>query len=54
LLDAVAGRLQVVAYEHGEVASPKASVVQRLCAVADLAPVAALAGSPEPHPLPAP
>jgi SAM-dependent methyltransferase len=54
LLAAVAGRLQVVAYEHGEVASPRAAVVQRLCAVADLGPVTALAGSPEPHPLPAP
>jgi len=54
LLEAVAGRLQVVAYEHGEVASPRAAVVQRLCAVADLAPVAELDGSPEPHPLPAP
>lgn len=54
LLQAVAGRLQVVAYEHGEVASPRAAVVQRLCAVADLAPAPALDGSPEPHPLPAP
>ncbi|MGO4129033.1 class I SAM-dependent methyltransferase [Inquilinus sp. YAF38] len=54
LLEAVAGRLQVVAYEHGEVASPRAAVVQRLCAVADRTPVPALAGSPEPHPLPAP
>nr|WP_238578624.1 class I SAM-dependent methyltransferase [Inquilinus limosus] len=54
LLQAVAGRLQVVAYEHGEVASPRAAVVQRLCAVADLAPVQDLDGSPEPHPVPAP
>lgn len=54
LLQAVAGRLQVVAYEHGEVASPRAAVVQRLCAIADLVPVPALDGSPEPHPLPAP
>jgi SAM-dependent methyltransferase len=54
LLQAVAGRLQVVAYEHGEVASPRAAVVQRLCAVADLVPVSDLDGSPEPHPLPAP
>jgi SAM-dependent methyltransferase len=54
LLQAVAGRLQVVAYEHGEVASPRAAVVQRLCAVADLVPVPALDGSTEPHPLPAP
>jgi len=54
LLDAVAGRLQVVAYEHGEVASPRAAVVQRICAIVDRAPVPALDGSPEPHPLPAP
>lgn len=54
LLDAVRGRLQVVAFEHGEVASPRAAVVQRLCAIADLGPVPALDGSPEPHPLPAP
>lgn len=54
LLEAVAGRLQVVAYEHGEVASPRAAVVQRICAVADRTPVPALDGSSEPHPLPAP
>jgi SAM-dependent methyltransferase len=54
LLEAVAGRLQVVAYEHGEVASPRAGVVQRICAIADRTPVPALDGSPEPHPLPAP
>lgn len=53
LLEAVRGHLQVVAYEHGEVASPKAAVVQRICAVADLDPVGALDGSPEPRPLPA-
>ncbi|MFM2044023.1 MAG: hypothetical protein RLY86_2599 [Pseudomonadota bacterium] len=49
----VQGRMQVVAYEHGEVASPKAAVVQRLCAVADLTPGADLGGDPEPRPLPA-
>lgn len=52
LLDLVRGRLQVVAYEHGEVATPKAAVVQRLCAVADLTPEAGLDGSPRPYPLP--
>jgi SAM-dependent methyltransferase len=52
LLELVAGRLQVIAYEHGEVSSPRAAVVQRICAVADLAPVAALDGAAEPHPLP--
>lgn len=54
LLEAVRGRLQVVAFEQGEVASPKAAVVQRLCAVADLAPAHDLGGDPEPRPLPAP
>lgn len=53
LLELARGRLQVVAYEHGEVASPKAAVVQRICAVADLEPGAGLAGDPEPRPLPA-
>lgn len=33
LLDLVRGRLAVVAFEQGEVASPRAAVVQRLCAV---------------------
>ncbi len=33
LLQLVAGRLQVVAYEHGEVAHPRPAVVQRICAV---------------------
>lgn len=32
LLDAVAGRLRVIAYECGEVAAPRPAVVQRLCA----------------------
>ncbi len=53
LLAAVAGRLQVIAYEHGEVASPKAAVVQRIAAVYDLVAVAELGGDPEPRPLPA-
>jgi len=52
LLDLVRGHLQVVAYEHGEVATPKAAVMQRLCAVADLTPDAELDGSPRPYPLP--
>lgn len=33
LLDAVAGRLDIVAYEHGEIAVPRPAVVQRICAV---------------------
>jgi SAM-dependent methyltransferase len=32
LLEAVAGRLQVVAYEHGFTAAPRAAVRHRLCA----------------------
>lgn len=53
LLDLVRGRLQVVAFEQGEVASPKAAVVQRIAAVNDLSPIAALGGDPEPRLLPA-
>jgi SAM-dependent methyltransferase len=34
LLEAVRGRLTVVAYEHGEVAVPRPAVIQRICAVA--------------------
>ncbi|WP_353858095.1 methyltransferase domain-containing protein [Azospirillum formosense] len=52
LLEMARGRLQVVAYEHGEVASPKAAVVQRLCAVKDLEAGSGLDGDPEPRPLP--
>ncbi|MBS28991.1 MAG: SAM-dependent methyltransferase [Alphaproteobacteria bacterium] len=33
LLAAVAGKLDVVAYEQGEVATPRPAVVQRICAV---------------------
>jgi SAM-dependent methyltransferase len=33
LKDAVAGRLDVVAYEHDEVSDPRPSVIQRICAV---------------------
>ncbi|MHA1108007.1 MAG: class I SAM-dependent methyltransferase [Alphaproteobacteria bacterium] len=33
LLQAVEGRLQVIAYEHGEVTQPRPAVVQRICAV---------------------
>ena len=54
LLDVARGHLQVVAYEHGEVASPKAAVVQRLCAVNDLEAGNGLDGDPEPRPLPPP
>ena len=54
LLELVRGRLQIVAYEHGEVASPKAAIVQRLAAINDLASAADLDGDPDPAPLPAP
>jgi SAM-dependent methyltransferase len=37
LLEAVRGRLAVVAYEHGVVTRPKSAVVQRLCAAATAA-----------------
>lgn len=33
LLDAVRGQLQVVAYEHGVIESPRPAVMQRICAV---------------------
>lgn len=33
LLEAFAGALQVVAYEHGIIQSPRSAVVQRICAV---------------------
>ena len=52
LLDWAAGRLQVVAYEHGiEARQPQPCVVQRLCAVNDLDPSARADGQPLPHPL---
>jgi SAM-dependent methyltransferase len=40
LLDAVHGELQIVAYEHGIVDTPRPAVVQRLCAVRRDEPVA--------------
>lgn len=46
------GRLQIVAFEQGEVSSPKAAVVQRLAAVAEPAAAPDLDGDPEPRPLP--
>ena len=54
LLDLARGRLHVIAYEHGEVSSPKAAIVQRMVAVNDLTAAADLDGDPEPRPLPAP
>lgn len=33
LLEAFAGTLTVVAYEHGEVREPRAAVIQRICAI---------------------
>ena len=54
LLDLVRGRMQVLAYEHGEVSSPKAAIVQRLAALNDLAAAEDLDGDPEPAPLPSP
>lgn len=51
LLELARPGLQVVAYEHGVVASPKAAVVQRLCAVQ---PANGAAVEAEPMPIPAP
>ena len=39
LLEAFAGRLNVVAFEQGEVAQPKPAMVQRLCAVRGTGPI---------------
>jgi SAM-dependent methyltransferase len=39
LLDAVRGKLQVVAYEHGVVDAPRPAVMQRICAVRGNGPV---------------
>jgi SAM-dependent methyltransferase len=33
LLEVVRGRLEVVAYEHGEVTEPRPAIIQRICAV---------------------
>lgn len=49
LLELARPGLQVVAYEHGVVASPKAAVVQRLCAVR---PPSGVADEPVPVPIP--
>lgn len=53
LLTLTAGSCQIVAFEQGIVASPKAAVVQRLCAVKTPSPALDLQGDPEPQPLPA-
>lgn len=44
--------LQVAAFEQGEVSSPKAAVIQRLCARRPIGPAPDLQGDPEPVPLP--
>lgn len=51
LLEVVRGRLQVVAYEHGEVSTPRQAVVQRVCAVHDLPGRREDGEEPPPHPL---
>lgn len=38
LLDAVSGKLRVIAYQDGFVSHPRASCVQRICAVRELSP----------------
>jgi SAM-dependent methyltransferase len=40
LLEAVRGKLQIVAYEHGLIADPRPSVVQRICAARSNEPTA--------------
>lgn len=53
LLRAALGQgLQVVAFEQGEVSSPKAAIVQRLAAVKPTGAAPDLAGDPEPVALP--
>lgn len=49
MLDAYAGRLQIVAYEHGVEHRPRPAVRQRLCAVNDREPrlLAPAAGAPD-------
>lgn len=49
---AVEQGLQVIAFEQGEVSSPKAAIVQRLAARRPTGPAPDLAGDPEPVPLP--
>ncbi|NNF77633.1 MAG: class I SAM-dependent methyltransferase [Rhizobiales bacterium] len=38
LMDVVAGKLAVVAYEHGVIHDPRSAVVQRICAINRLEP----------------
>lgn len=52
LLSLVAGRLTVVAFEQGEIAHPKAAVVQRLCAAMPRPGAPDLDGDAELLPLP--
>ncbi|HEX9702825.1 MAG TPA: SAM-dependent methyltransferase, partial [Rhodospirillales bacterium] len=53
LLALVAGKLQVVAYEHGRIdAAEIPGVKQRIAAVNDLGRSARDDGEPEPHPIP--
>ncbi len=50
LIDAVGGRLQIVAYEHGRIESgPLPGVIQRICAVNDRGRSARADGEPAPH-----
>ncbi|MGU7780257.1 class I SAM-dependent methyltransferase [Burkholderia sp. PU8-34] len=44
LLDAVRGRLRVVAYEDGFIAAPRAAFIQRICAVRERAAAGSEAG----------
>ena len=51
LLDLVRGRLQVVAYEHGQTDEAPPGVKQRICAVNDLGLATRDDGEPSPHSL---
>ena len=51
LLEAVRGRLHVVAFEQGEVRKPRPAVVQRLCAVNRRSPAPAPKAYPKAYPV---
>ncbi|MEM7442066.1 MAG: class I SAM-dependent methyltransferase [Pseudomonadota bacterium] len=52
LLEWAQGAMRVVAYEHGEVSSPKAAVVQRMVAIKDAPSLAGHGHEPPVQPLP--
>ncbi len=52
LIEMVRGRLEIVAYENGEVTLPRPAVIQRLCAVNSTCPDTDRDCDPPPAPLP--